>query len=123
MRRGVLGNVGEELRKVALCDRNQVYIKVTIANASWLNKRRTILKKLPGVLQPGVELKGHALRDLGFLFPERHETNLCICQLHIHTYRIIFLYRYILLLVYILLVLLSYQSSVNLVLQLYSIVS
>ena len=84
MRRGVLGNVGEELRKVALYDRNQVYIKGTIANTSWLNKRRTILKKLPGVLQPGVELKGDALRDLGFSFPERHETNLCIYQLHIH---------------------------------------
>ena len=84
MRRGVLGNVGEELRKVALYDRNQVYIKGTIANTSWLNERRTILKKLPGVLQPGVELKDDALRDLGFSFPERHETNLCMYQLHIH---------------------------------------
>ena len=44
--------------KVALCDRNLVCIKVTIANDSWINKRRTILKNLPGVLQTSVELKG-----------------------------------------------------------------
>lgn len=108
MRRGVLGNVGEELRKVALYDRNQVYIKGTIANTSWLNERRTILKKLPGVLQPGVELKSATLRDLGFSFPERHETNLCIYQLHIHM--TIFLYRYLYLITCTLLVPLSYPS-------------
>ena len=68
MRRGVLGNVGEELRKVALCDRNQVCIKVTTTNASWLNKRRTILKKLPGVLQKSVEWKGLASPRLRFFF-------------------------------------------------------